>query len=335
MLPVALFILALIWLRYIAPLLKAIRLGKKALGIKKWKDLEDKFESGPRLPDTACVLTQLKKMEWKHEEPLARRLAELEKLEFENCGIFSGFPGFDAFILLLRGDGLAVMVGEAQDVSVCEILGIQESGMPLTVSDRICASVDFLLPGEISFQWPSETLPRLFEEFAKARVDAGLVVLKKEDIIYRLEEIEIKRAFYLAGHTELLEHWYPDDPEHAEVTRWLSQSVADLVTSCCRLQYAQQSGLTAREWERIKDRLFFAHDFGKFSQFPNDFVDESKNLAEFHKSMSNTDKPMNRADFAVKNSKLLESLRLIPIAKLDDPVSADVYLSFGLRCGGN
>jgi hypothetical protein len=112
--------------------------------------------------------------------------------------------------------------------------------------------------------------------------------------------------------------------EHLEATRQLlaAQAIEQLGTAL-RERFVATSGISAAEWERVRDRLVIIHD-KMTGEMVSDLVYESLDEDDADGFDAESDAPP-RTQFAEFNATLPAPRRFERLGTLEEPVGADVY----------
>lgn len=291
--------------------------------------------------------------EWIDPEEVEKQVQAFEELGFRRIGVFE-IDEIDTTMVALHHSAqhAAGIVYEQPALGVwVDFATTYDDGRHFTAST---SQHDLLEkpPGRSMINAPELDVPELYERFLQERPTDSMTPVPVEgfaEFFERewVEEMTWRGARGGPGEEEIRAIAARDGteatPESIETIQecWRS-AYADYLSDELREQYLRGGTISAAEWERIRDRLLFVHEWStardlamQILNADEDMDDESDDSGDDEEDwedqldrLANEFKADSRREsFRHLNAQLPEGRRLEPIGEMREPVPADVYLT--------
>jgi len=318
--------------KFIRPIRNTMKLVKETTGM----DLSD-LEDSPLvnlmydLPDLESDIEGMDEVSWGAEGAINDYKEKFVSQGFEKVGIFAGVSNFGEAEVFVDSDGKILLIGETEDGERAKlrILGVCEDESYIYVSNNDVPSLIPPMKCEKRIQRNAEKAVNLLEDFNDLRADRALIVVTKSTVIEELKKLEKKRCWYIASNPSVIDDLLDgvDDKSGMFLTS-IRQSLADLISECCRDEYLEKADHSAREWEEMRDDVVIVHDRSLAGSLIDELpeVEGISTNASFEALLQLTNKSMTREDYVEHLSKLSEGSRPKLIGNVSKPIAADIYL---------
>lgn len=281
--------------------------------------------------------------EWADAEAVEQKVEAFEELGFQKINEFEIDEIFTSMVALHHPETRAVgVVYEQPQLGVwVDIVSDYEDGRQFTAST---GQPDLLEkpPGKLFFNAPELRVPELYERFLRERPPEGMLSVPVEGFTAYFEREWTEEMTWRGARrgptAEEVRAIAERDgnettPEQIDGVQGAWQSrYAEFFADELREEYLRSGALSAAEWEKVRDRLLFVHEWSPARELAEQIIDageeEEEDGDEQVERMTGEFAPHNhRESFQRLNAQLPEGRRLERIGELQEPVPADVYLT--------